>query len=132
MIEDNRWKIVQIIPAQVGWKAVHCQASTNKHLEISTLSVVCWAVVEKNGGNDEVRTEVRGIEQGATDLAVVEDIIRKNGIGEDGVDRNLYFLGYDDPDAHKESSYWIRQGNNRLTVEKEKRSKAGTKFGADS
>ena len=121
MRKVSQWKIVQIIPAQVGWKAVHCQASTNKHLEISSLSVVCWAIVEKDGGDDAARTEVRGIEQGANHLAVVEDIISKEAIGDDGVDRNLYFLGYDDPDAHKESAYWIRQGHSRLTLEKEKR-----------
>ena len=131
-MSDNRWKIVQIIPAQVGWKAVHCQASTDKHLEIFTRSVVCWAIVEKTSGSDAVFTEVRGIEQGANELAVVEDIIRKDGIGDDGIDRNLYFLGYDDPDAHKESAYWTRQGYHWLALEKEKRFAVQSEMGVAS
>jgi hypothetical protein len=121
MTEDNPWRIVQIIPAQVGWKAVHCQSSTEKHLEISTLTVVCWAIVERGIGDNSGQTEVRGIEQRADALAIVADEIRSDGVGNDGVDRNVYFLGYDDPEAHKESAYWIRQGNHRLTAEKEKR-----------
>jgi hypothetical protein len=121
MSEDNATRIVQIIPAQVGWKAVHCQGSTEKHLEISTLTVVCWAIVDSGTGDNPGRTEVRGIEQGANGLAIVADQIRSDGVGTDGVDRNVYFLGYDDPDAHKESAYWIRQGNHRLAAEKERR-----------
>ena len=121
MTKDNSWRIVQIIPAQVGWKAVHCQCSTEKHVEISTLTVVCWAIVENGIDGNSGRTEVRGIEQRANALAIVADQIRSDGIGNDGVDRNTYFLGYDDPEAHKESVYWIRQGNNRITAEKEKR-----------
>jgi hypothetical protein len=39
----------------------------------------------------------------------------------DDTDRNRYFLGYNDPEAHKESDYWIKQGNDRFRTEKEKR-----------
>jgi hypothetical protein len=34
---------------------------------------------------------------------------------------NQYFLGYDDPDSHRESAYWIGQANRRLKSEKEQR-----------
>ncbi len=73
-----------------------------------------------------MRTQVRGVEQQSDDLAVVEDLIDTEEIGEDGVDRNQYFLGYNDPDAHRESDYWIKQANDRLRTEKEKRLKKKT------
>jgi len=123
MNEHKSWKILQIIPAQGGWKAVHCRESENKQIDISSRTIICWALVEAAGEIAVVRTEVRGIEQQSDDLAVVEDLTDKEEVGIDGVDRNQYFLGYNDPDAHRESDHWIKQANDRLRREKEKRLK---------
>jgi hypothetical protein len=123
MNDENGWKILQISPAQPGWKAVHCQESENKQIVIFNRAIICWALVEVNREDDTVRTQVRGIEQESNQLVVVEDLINSEEIGEDGIDRNQYFLGYDDPDAHKESDYWIKQANSRLKIEREERSK---------
>ncbi|HET8563902.1 MAG TPA: hypothetical protein VFM35_08535, partial [Candidatus Binatia bacterium] len=65
-----------------------------------------------------MRRQVRGIEQESNQLVVVEDLIIREGIGKDEIDRNQYFLGYDDPQAHKESDYWIKQATSRLKREK--------------
>ncbi len=35
------------------------------------------------------------------------------------MNRNQYFLGYDDPAAHKESEYWVQLGNHRIRKEKQ-------------
>ncbi|OGQ82878.1 MAG: hypothetical protein A3F90_20140 [Deltaproteobacteria bacterium RIFCSPLOWO2_12_FULL_60_19] len=121
MNEHKGWKILQIIPAQAGWKAVHCRESENKQIEISNRPIICWALVEPAGETAIVRTQVRGIEQQSDDLAVVEDSIGTEEVGKDGTDRNQYFLGYNDPEAHRESDYWIKQANDRLRTEKEKR-----------
>ncbi len=121
MNEYKNWKILQIIPAQGGWKAIHCQESENKEIEISNRSIICWALVEAVGKTAGVQTQVRGIVQQSNDLVVVEDSIRTDKIWEDGTDRNEYLLGYNDPDAHKESDYWIKRANNRLRTEKQKR-----------
>jgi len=121
MSEHKSWKILQIIPAQGGWKAVHCQELENRQIEISNRPIICWALVEPVGESTAVRTQVRGIEQESNDLAVVEDLINTEDIRQDGTDRNQYFLGYNDPEAHKESDYWIKQANQRLRTEKEKR-----------
>ena len=121
MNEYKSWKILQIIPAQGGWKAVHCQELEDRQIEISNRPIICWALVEPVGETTVVRTQVRGIEQELNDLAVVEDLISSEDIREDGADRNQYFLGYNDPEAHKESDYWIKQANHRLRIEKEKR-----------
>ncbi len=120
MNANKTWKILQIIPAQDGWTAVHCQESKNHQITISNRPIVCWALVEPVGETAVVRTEVRGIEQGSKDLAVVEDLI-KSEEGE-GMDQNQYFLGYNDPGAHKESDYWLKQANDRLRIEREKAS----------
>src|SRR4030095_850710 len=120
MNEYKNWKILQIIPAQGGWKAVHCRESENKEIEISNRSIICWALVEFVGENAGVQTQVRGIEQDSNGLGGVEDSIHAEKVW-DGADRNQYFLGYNDPDAHKESDYWIKQANDRLRTEKEKR-----------
>ncbi|MGH7825129.1 MAG: hypothetical protein ACREQ7_08130 [Candidatus Binatia bacterium] len=117
----NNWKILQIIPAQGGWKAVHCQESENQQIAISNRCIICWALVEPVGETTVVRTQVRGIEQESNDLTVVDDLITAEEVEEDGTDRNRYFLGYDDPEAHRESDYWIKQAKNRLRTEKEKR-----------
>jgi hypothetical protein len=121
MIESTNWKILQIIPAQEGWKAVHCQELENKQIEISNRCVICWALVESIGESAVVRTQVRGIEQESNDLIVVEDLINAKKVGGNGTDRNQYFLGYNDPDDHKESDYWIKRANERLRKEKERR-----------
>jgi hypothetical protein len=121
MNQYKSWKILQIIPAQGGWKAVHCQESADKQIEISNRPIICWALVEPVGETAVARTQVRGIEQELNDLAVVEDLINTEAVGENGTDRNQYFLGYNDPEAHKESDYWIKQANARLRIEKEKR-----------
>lgn len=120
MNEVKNWKILQIIPAQNGWKAVHCQESGDHEIKISNRAVICWALVEPVGESAVVQTQVRGIEQGASDLVVVDDLIKTEG-GEEEADRNQYFLGYNDPEAHKESDYWIEQGHDRFRTEKAKR-----------
>jgi hypothetical protein len=119
------WNILQIIPAQGGWKAVHCQELEDRQIEIFNRPIICWALVEPIGETAVARTQVRGIEQESNDLAVVEDLINTEDVREDGIDRNQYFLGYNDPEAHKESDYWIKQANHRLRKEKEKRLKQG-------
>ena len=121
MNQYKSWKILQIIPARGGWKAVHCHELENKQIEISNRCIICWALVEPAGDTTALGTQVRGIEQESNDLAVVEDLISMEEVGEDGRDRNQYFLGYNDPEAHKESDYWIKQANDRLRTEKEKR-----------
>ncbi len=120
MIESKKWKILQIIAAQPGWKAVHCQESENKQVKISTRTIICWAVVESIG--ESARTQVRGIEHDSNNLVVVEDLFNADEVGDNGTDHNQYFLGYNDPETHKESDYWLIQANERLRKEKEKRS----------
>ena len=121
MKESNIWKTMQIIPAQDGWKAVHCQGSKNGQIEIFNRAIICWALVEAVGESDARQTEVRGVEQDFNHLVIVQDLIDRDKIGDGGIDRNQYFLGYDDPHAHKESDYWVRQAGVRLKAEKEKR-----------
>ena len=48
MTEDKNWKILQIIPAQPGWKAVHCEGLEHAEMKISNRSIVCWALVESD------------------------------------------------------------------------------------
>jgi hypothetical protein len=122
MNTNKTWKILQIIPAQGGWTAVYCQESKNHQITISNRLIVCWALVEPVGETAVVRTEVRGIEQGSNDLAVVEDLIKSEECEGDDIDQNQYFLGYNDPGAHKESDYWLKQANDRLRTEREKAS----------
>jgi hypothetical protein len=118
MNENRRWKILQIIPAQGGWTAVHCQESKNHQIEIFNRPIICWALVEPVGEGADVLTEVRGIEQESNELVVVGDSINADGVGSNGTDRNQYFLGYNDPEAHEESDCWIKQANGRLRTEK--------------
>jgi hypothetical protein len=125
MTESKNWKILQIIPAQGGWKAVHCQELEDKQVEIFNRCVICWALVESIGEGGVVQTQVRGIEQESNDLAVVEDRIDSENLGENGADRNQYFLGYNDPETHKEFAYWFTQANERLRKEKKKRLERG-------
>ena len=120
MNEHNKWKILQIIPAQEGWKAVHCQELENKEIVIFNRAILCWALVEPVGESRVAGTQVRGIEQGLNDLAVADDLINTKDVGQNGANRNQYFLGYNDPDAHRESDYWIKQGHDRFRKEKQK------------
>jgi len=115
MSEQENWKILQIIPAQPGWKAVHCEESANGEMRITNRSIICWALVEPVDKSIVGGTEVRGVEQGAKDLAIVESLIQ----AQDSTNRNQYFLGYDDPAAHKESEYWVQLGNHRIRKEKQ-------------
>lgn len=123
MNSNKELKIKQIISAQRGWKAVHCSQSANGQLAMFERAIVCWALVEQHGGSDGGRTEVRGMEQRFGDLIVVGNVIKAETIGADEVDCNEYFLGYDDPDAHRESQYWIGEAYRRLSKEKEQRAK---------
>ena len=90
---------------------------------MSERAIVCWALVEQNESGEVKGTEVRGMEQRFDDLIVVGDIIKAVTISADDIDRNEYFLGYDDPDAHRESQYWIGEADRRLKREKEQRAK---------
>lgn len=132
MSESKSWRILQIIPAQAGWKAVHCQESGNKEIEISNRPIVCWALVESILEIEAVGTQVRGVEQELNELAVVEDLIHREeeDIGQRGAERDWYFLGYNDPEAHKESDYWARQGMCRILAEKAKKSAKNGERGA--
>jgi hypothetical protein len=122
MSENTGWKILQIIPAQGGWTAVYCQESKNHQIQISNRPIICWALVEAVGETAAVRTQVRGIEQGSNDLTVVEDLIHSEEPAGNGTEPNEYFLGYNDPGAHKESEYWIKQATGRLRAERNKNS----------
>jgi hypothetical protein len=117
------WKILQIVAAQAGWKAVYCQESEYSQVKISNRVIICWALVEAIGADDALRTEVRGIVQESNHLAVVGDLITTDKIGDHDVNGNQYFLGYNDPEAHKESDYWLKQANVWLKTEKAKRAK---------
>lgn len=117
----NRSKILQIIAAQPGWKAVYCQESENKQVKISHRVIICWALVEFSGSDDSLQTEVRGIVQESKQLVMVGDLITAEKISEDVGMNKQYLLGYNDPDAHKESDYWIEQAKVRLQSENAKR-----------
>ena len=117
MSGNKNWKILQIVPAQSGWKAVHCDQSADREIKIYNRAIICWALVQAIGEGAVDQTEVRGMEQNLHGLIVVDDVIQKEGAGENETDRNQYFLGYNDPDAHKESNYWIDQAHARLKIE---------------
>jgi hypothetical protein len=119
----KEWKIKQIIPAQPGWKAIHCGESEDGQLVMFNRPVICWALVEELGVNDQGQTQVRGMEQRADELILVDNAIEAERIPADGVDRNRYFLGYDGSEGHRESEYWIGEAKRRLKREKEQRTK---------
>jgi hypothetical protein len=114
------WKILQIIAAQPGWKAMYCEESANRQVKISNRVIICWALVDAIGAGDARRTEVRGIVQESNGLSIVGDSIANGRIGAVGENGNQYFLGYNDPDAHKESDFWIEQANVRIKTENDK------------
>jgi len=118
---NKRWKILQIVAAQAGWKAVYCQESENQQVKITNRVILCWALVESTGADNALQTEVRGIVQESKDLAVVEDSITTENIGAEAVLGKQYLLGYNDPDAHKESDYWLNQAKVHLQSEKAQR-----------
>ena len=122
-MNTKEWKIKQIIPAQPGWKAVHCGESEDGQLVVFNRAIICWALVEELGVNDQGQTQVRGMEQRADELILVDNAIKAERIPADGVDANQYFLGYDDPEGHRESEYWIGEAKRRLKREKEQRAK---------
>jgi hypothetical protein len=109
MIESKNWKILQIITAQPGWKAIYCRELENRQVKISNRAIICWALVESIEKSTIARTQVRGIEQDSNELVVVDDLINEKEVGENDTDPNQYFLGYNDPETHKESDYWIEQ-----------------------
>ena len=111
------WKTLQIIAAPPGWKAVYCQEADYRQVKISNRAIICWALVEAIATDEPRRTEVRGVVQESNHLVVVGDLITTDEVGEEGVNGKQYFLGYNDPEAHKESDYWIKQANVRLKSE---------------
>jgi hypothetical protein len=119
-MNTREWMIKQIIPAQPGWKAVHCGESENGQIVIFNRAIICWALVEELGVSEAGQTQVRGMEQRSDELIVIDDAIKAET---DGGDSNQYFLGYDDPDSHRESEYWIGEAKRRLKREKEQRAK---------
>lgn len=116
----NKSKILQIVAAQPGWKAVYCEEADNKQVKISHRVIICWALVEFTGSDDLLQTEVRGIVQESKQLVMVGDLITAEKISQDEGMGKQYLLGYNDPDAHKESDYWIEQAKVRLRSENEK------------
>ena len=117
MNATQTWKIQQIISAQPGWKAIYCQRSNNNEVRISNRVIICWALVETVGTDAPPRTEVRGVVQDANRLIVVGNSTVADTMTNGDATENQYFLGYNDPDAHKESNYWIDQAHARLKIE---------------
>ena len=120
MNATKTWKILQIVPAQAGWKAVYCQGSKTSDVKISNRVIICWALVQAVGADDAPRTEVRGVVQDANRLTIVGNSTGADGATEDDSIAKQYFLGYNDPEAHKESDYWINHAHARLKVEQSK------------
>jgi len=120
MNATQAWKIQQIISAQPGWKAMYCQRSNNSEVRISNRVIICWALVETVGADAPPRTEVRGVVQDSNRLIVVGNSTVADTTTNGDSAENQYFLGYNDPDAHKESDYWIDQAHARLRIEQSK------------
>jgi hypothetical protein len=113
----NGWRILQIVTAQPGWKAVYCQEAANRQVRISHRVIICWALVDAVDAGETRRTEVRGVVQESGGLGIVRDSIAADTqSGEDALGEQ-YFLGYNDPEAHKESDYWIELANLRFRRE---------------
>ena len=120
MNATKKSKILQIVAAQPGWKAVYCQELENKQVKISNQVIICWALVESTGVDDACRTEVKGIVQESSNLGIVGDLISTEKMAAEQALGKQYLLGYNDPDAHKESDYWLDQAKMRLQSEKAK------------
>jgi hypothetical protein len=117
MMACNGWRILQIVAAQDGWKAVYCQESQSQEIKTSHRPIICWALVEALGGTDGLRTEVRGVVQESSRLVIVGDLITPDEVGEKEWIGKEYFLGYNDPEAHKESDYWMKQASIRIKTD---------------
>jgi hypothetical protein len=113
-MNTKEWKIKQIVPAQPGWKAIHCGELNDGQLVIFNRAIICWALVEELGANDQCQTQVRGMEQRGDELVLVDSAIKPERLGAADVDAQRYFLGYDDPDGHRESDYWISEAKRRF------------------
>jgi hypothetical protein len=111
---SHGWRILQIVAAQDGWKAVYCQESQNQEIKTSHRPIICWALVEALGATDGLRTEVRGVVQESSRLVIVGDLMTTDEVGEKDRIEQEYFLGYNDPEAHKESDYWMKQASIRI------------------
>ena len=123
---NKELKIKQIISAQRGWKAVHCAQSENGQLAMFERAIVCWALVEQHGGRKEAKRKCAGWSSDSTILSLSVILSRLEFIDADELDCNEYFFGYDDPDAHRESQYWIGEAYRRL------RQRKGTKSEIES
>jgi hypothetical protein len=108
---------LQIVAAQAGWTAVFCEESQSKEIKTSNRPIICWALVEALGGTDGLRTEVRGVVQESTRLVIVGDLMTPDAVGEKDWIGKEYFLGYNDPEAHKESDYWMKQARIRIQTD---------------
>jgi hypothetical protein len=117
MNATKKSKILQIVAAQPGWKAVYCQELENKQVKISNQVIICWALVESTGVDNGTQTEVKGIVQESSNLGIVGDFMITEKLGPGEVLGKHYLLGYNDPDAHKESDYWLEQAKARLRSE---------------
>jgi hypothetical protein len=117
MKASNGWRILQIVAAQAGWTAVFCEESQSKEIKTSNRPIICWALVEALGGTDGLRTEVRGVVQESTRLVIVGDLMTPDAVGEKDWIGKEYFLGYNDPEAHKESDYWMKQARIRIQTD---------------
>ena len=117
MKPTDRWKIRQIIPAQPGWKAVYAQEAANNQIMISQRTIICWALVEALGTAEPASTEVRAVVQESNYLLVVGDSIDVSEPAGSGATGKLYFLGFNDPEAHKESDYWVEQAKGWLKLD---------------
>ena len=99
---------------------MYCQRSNNSEVRISSRVIICWALVETVGADAPPRTEVRGVVQDSNRLIVVGNSTAADMTTNGDSAENQYFLGYNDPDAHKESDYWIDQAHARLRIEQSK------------
>jgi hypothetical protein len=120
MNATKKSKILQIVAAQPGWKAVYCQEAENQRVKISNQVVICWALVEASGTDGEMQTEVKGIVQESNHLGIAGDFMITEKLDPGEMWDKHYLLGYNDPDAHKESDYWLEQAKVRLRSEQAK------------
>jgi hypothetical protein len=114
---------LQIVTAQPGWKAIYCQEAANRQVKIFHRVILCWALVEAIGTGEARSTEVRGVVHECNDLGIVGDLIATDKENGESAIGSQYFIGYNDPDAHKETDYWIEQAHLRFKTEVDKRAK---------
>ena len=112
---DGRGIIRQIIAAQEGWNAVYCQRTTNGQIKIVRRAIICWALIDDPPDECAHGTELRGVEIRADRLVVPMNSSGLDQLTNFGNGRSAeYFIGYDDPTAHKESDYWLTQASLRI------------------